>query len=57
MSVKELIIKDSPIEFHFSKSPAAHGGVTIKAYFGLDVPRAIATIDRNQAHSTASNVL
>lgn len=47
---EELMISDAPIYFKFSKSPAAHGGVVIKAYFGLDTPRAVATIDRNQAH-------
>lgn len=50
MSAEELTIRDAPIYFKFSKSLAAHGGIIIKAYFGLDIPRAVATIDRNQAH-------
>lgn len=49
MSVKELVIKDSPIEFRFRK-PGTIDGIKIECYFGYDVPRAVAVIDRNQAH-------
>jgi len=47
MSVKELIIKDGIIEHRFR---SIDDKVTIASYFGYDIPRAVATIDRNQAH-------
>lgn len=50
MSSQELTISDAPIYFKFSKADNIEGAIKIKAYFGLDTPRAIATIDRNQAH-------
>lgn len=48
MSVKELLIHDKPIYFNISDAP--NEAIKIKAYFGIDNPRAEATIDRGQAH-------
>lgn len=50
MSVEELLIEDSPIKFKFRKADNIEGAIKIEAYFGYDIPRAIAVIDRNQAH-------
>lgn len=50
MSVEELIINDAPIYFKFSNADNIEGAIKITAYFGEDCPRAIAVIDRNQAH-------
>lgn len=48
MSVKQIRIHDKPIYFDIDDAP--NDAIKIKAYFGLDCPRAEATIDRNQAH-------
>lgn len=48
MSVETLVLEDKPIRFEWNKNNK--GNIEVKAYFGLDIPRAIATFDRNQAH-------
>lgn len=48
MTDKRLTLIDSPIRFEIRTNDK--GNMEVSAYFGLDIPRAIATFDRNQAH-------